>query len=271
MLRASGDRVPTALSIAGSDPSGGAGVQADLRTFTAIGVFGMAVVTALTAQNTSGIRSVDPVGSAIVCRQLDAVLEDVRPDAVKIGMLSSSENAHAVADVLSERETGPIVLDPVIRASSGTSLLSDEGILAGLFDRLLPMASLVTPNLEEASLLTGDRVSTLEDMERAARVIHRQGSRHVLVTGGHLAGERTVDVFFDGSRIRHLAESRIPGPSPHGTGCVLSSAIAAHLALGESVESATEHGVAFVRMAIRRAGAIGSGSPVLVLQPKTAL
>ncbi len=269
MPGAPGSGVSTALTVAGSDPSGGAGVQADLRTFAAIGVFGMGVVTALTVQNTTGVRRIDPVDPAVVAAQLDAVLADVRPHAVKIGMLSTAGNVHAVAAALAERHAGPIVLDPVVRSSSGAQLLSGEGVDC-LLNRLLPMASIVTPNLDEAACLTGVPVRTVKDMERAARALHARGAPHVLITGGHLPGERIVDVFFDGSRIAHLAGGRIAGPSPHGTGCVLSSAIAAHLALGESVDSAAQRGVRFVRIAIRRAAAIGGGAPVLVLQPKTA-
>lgn len=269
MPGASGDRVSTALAISGSDPAGGAGVQADLRTFASIGVFGMGVVTALTVQNTSGVGAVAPVDSTLVAAQLDAVLSDVVPDAVKIGMLSTAENVRAVADRLAQRDRTPIVLDPIIRSSSGAELLSSEGVDV-LLDRLLPLVSIITPNLDEAARLTGAPVHTVGDMERAAAVLHSRGARHVLVTGGHLRGETIVDVFSDGSRISHFAGERIAGPSPHGTGCVLSSGIAAHLALGESVDRAVERGVGFVRIAIREAAAIGRGAPVLVLQPKTA-
>jgi hydroxymethylpyrimidine/phosphomethylpyrimidine kinase len=229
----------------------------------------MGVVTALTAQNTSRVQGVDPVDSALVSAQIEALLADVHPHAIKIGMLSSRGNVHAVADTLAGRYAGPIVLDPVVRASSGAPLLSAEGI-DSLLDRLLPLATIVTPNLDEAARLTGVEVHTVGDMERAAEALHSRGARHALITGGHLRGETLVDVFFDGARIAHLSGCRVPGPSPHGTGCVLSSAIAAHLALGDAVDSAVARGIDFVRMAIRNAAAIGGGQPVLVLQPKTA-
>lgn len=250
--------IHTALTIAGSDPSGGAGIQADLKTFSALKVYGMAVVAALTAQNTLGVRAVMEIPAEFVGSQLDAILTDIPPTAIKTGMLGSAAVVEVVAKQLRGQGIAHIVVDPVMISSSGTSLLQPEAIEV-LKRQLLPLAEVVTPNLAEASRLAGLEVQSLLEMETAARRIHEMGARNVLVKGGHLAGD-AVDVFFDGRAIVQLRSERVPGADLHGTGCVLSSAIAAHLALGKPLPDAVSLGKTFVTESIRRGLRLGRGS-----------
>jgi hydroxymethylpyrimidine/phosphomethylpyrimidine kinase len=250
--------VPLALTVAGSDSSGGAGIQADLKTFSALKVYGMSVITALTAQNTTGVTAVMEVDADFVALQFDTVMTDLPTNAVKTGMLSSSSIIETVAAKLREYGTTDLVVDPVMVAKSGAALLHADAIGA-LRTALLPLALIVTPNTEEAGVLTGSPVETIGDMQEAARRIYAMGSRNVLIKGGHLEGD-AVDVFFDGSQFVHLRERRIATRDSHGTGCVLSAAITAGLARGQSASEAVRLGKVFVTEAIRRGLRLGSGN-----------
>jgi hydroxymethylpyrimidine kinase/phosphomethylpyrimidine kinase len=250
--------IHTALTIAGSDPSGGAGIQADLKTFSALKVYGMAVVAALTAQNTQGVRAIMEIPAEFVGSQLDAVLMDIPPIAVKTGMLGSAAVVEVVALRLRAQRIHHVVVDPVMVSSSGTSLLQPEGIEI-LKRELLPLAELITPNLAEASQLAGMDVNNLPDMERAARRIHDMGARGVLVKGGHLEGD-AVDLFFDGRTAVRLQSERLPAADLHGTGCVLSAAVAAYLALGHSLPDSVSLAKIFVTASIRGSLRLGKGS-----------
>jgi hydroxymethylpyrimidine/phosphomethylpyrimidine kinase len=250
--------VPKAFTIAGSDPSGGAGVQADLKTFSALRVYGMAVIAALTAQSTVGVASVMPVPAEVLKGQLDTVLSDIQPDATKTGMLSTAANVELVAAKVREYGLTKLVVDPVMLSTSGALLLEPDAQL--LFRKeLLPLALLITPNLDEARALTGRPVSTVDDMEEAALQIHSMGARNVLVKGGHLEGDST-DVFFDGKQFFQLRSERIHNRHTHGTGCVFSAAITAYLALGKDLEAAVREGKQFVTAAIRGGLALGRGN-----------
>jgi len=222
----------TAITIAGFDPSGWAGVAADMKAFEDAGVRGLAAVTALTAQNTKGVTGVFPVRAAFLMRQVETLLQEFSPGAVKVGMLGTSENVSALLRLVKSGRLRNVVLDPVFLSTSGFPLLDNAGIR--LIERLLPFVTLVTPNIDEASFLAGIKIRGLEDMEEAARRIHGKGAKNVLVKGGHLEGE-IADVLFDGGRLHRFRSSRIKGRREifHGTGCILSSSIAAFLAMGE--------------------------------------
>jgi len=250
------------LTIAGSDCGGGAGIQADLKTFAANGCYGMSVITALTAQNTQGVTGIHPVPVEFVERQLDAVLGDIGADAVKIGMLYSAELIAAVAGKLRAYGVQRIVADPVMVAQSGDKLLQDDAVEA-LKTHLFPLAEIITPNLPEAAVLLGREVAGAADMETAAADLLQWSSRHVLVKGGHLDGDASEDVLVSAGSpgAERFGDERIQTRNTHGTGCTLSSAIAAHLAKGESVTEAVGHAKEYIRRAIR-AGAgyrIGHG------------
>jgi hydroxymethylpyrimidine/phosphomethylpyrimidine kinase len=249
--------VRTALTIAGSDSGGGAGIQADLKTFSALGVFGMSAVTAITAQNTLGVTAVHEIPAEIVAAQIDAVVTDIGVDAAKTGMISNSEIIRGVAAKVREHGISTLVVDPVMVATSGDRLLREDAVEA-LRTELLPLATVVTPNLPEAAVLTGREVSSLEGMREAARAIVGLGVRSVLVKGGHLDGD-AVDLFYDGSAFTELPGRRIQTTSTHGTGCTLASAIAALLARGEPLESAIGNAKVYVTAAIERAYPIGHG------------
>ncbi len=232
------------LSIAGSDPSGGAGIQADIKTFASLGCYGMAAITALTAQNTNGVRGVHAPPAAFVAAQIDAIFEDVRVDAVKIGMLADAEIAGAVAAALERHRPRHIVLDPVMVATSGHALLTPDAI-AIIKDRLLPLSTIVTPNLPEAALLLdAPEPRDLDEMREAARQLQRLGAAAVWSKGGHLSGPESNDLLWDGMTERHLTAPRIATRNTHGTGCTLSSAIAAllpRLPLAEAVVEAKRY------------------------------
>jgi len=251
--------IHSSLTIAGSDPSGGAGIQADLKTFSSLNVYGMSVIAALTAQNTLGVRDVMPVTADFVGAQLDAIMADIVPDTVKTGMLGVSSVVEVVAQRLRKYSVTKLVVDPVLVSSSGTHLLDHAGE-ASLKRTLLPLALLVTPNLTEAAVLTGLDVVDTASMEEAARRLHRMGARNVLVKGGHLDGDTAIDVFFDGSKVERLSSPRIFTSDSHGTGCVLSAAITAYLSRGLSVYDAAVNGKAFVTEAIRTSLRLGKGS-----------
>ena len=249
--------VSRALTIAGSDSGGGAGIQADLKTFSALGVFGMTAITALTAQNTTGVAAIVEMAPQFVRQQIDAVVSDIGVDAAKTGMLSSEPIIEAVADAIRRHRITQLVVDPVMIAKSGAPLLRPEA--QGALRRiLLPLALVVTPNLHEAKELVGRDVSTLEAMEEAARAIHALGPRYVVVKGGHLGGD-AVDILFDGSRSERLAAPRIETRHTHGTGCVFSAAITAHLARSVPVGAAVRQAKAFITAAIREALPLGRG------------
>ncbi len=245
------------LTIAGSDSSGGAGVQADLKTITLLGAYGASVITALTAQNTLGVQAIHNPPPEFVAQQIDSVLSDIRFDAAKTGMLSTAAIVEAVADRLAAAALPDIVVDPVMVAKGGARLLAPDAE-AALIERVLPLASLVTPNLPEAEALTRRRVASVDDMKQAAARICGMGPQAVLVKGGHLAGD-AVDVLFDGERFELFPGERIPSRHTHGTGCTYSAAIAALLAQGMELAAAVAEAKRFVAEGIRLAEPIGSG------------
>ena len=249
--------IPKALTIAGSDSGGGAGIQADLKTFSAFRVFGMSVITAVTAQNSVGVQGVENLPPAFVARQLRSVLEDFGADAAKCGMLSTAPIIEAVATELASRRIEKLVVDPVMVAKSGDQLLQPEA-RAALADRILPLALLVTPNLPEAEVLAGIRVAEPEDMEEAARRIHQMGPRYVLVKGGHLKGDAT-DLLWNGRDFTRFSTPRIDSQNTHGTGCTFSAAIAAGLARGQALGDAIRSAKAYVTRAIREGFRAGRG------------
>jgi hydroxymethylpyrimidine/phosphomethylpyrimidine kinase len=248
----------TALTIAGSDPSGGAGIQGDLKTFSAHGVYGMAVITALTVQNTVGVRDAFDVPPDLVRAQLDAVLDDIPVGAAKTGMLSVPETIEAVASVLGDRRLPFLVVDPVMVATSGDALLRDDAVEV-LVARLFPLATLITPNVPEAERLTGLEITTVGGMRAAAEALVRRGARGVLVKGGHLEGDRVVDLLHCDGAFHEFGAPRLATPHTHGTGCALAAAIAAHLSRGASLPDAVARARAFVRRGIERAVVLGGG------------
>ena len=250
---------PIALTIAGSDSGGGAGIQADLKTFEAFGVFGTSAITAVTAQNTVGVMRAEILDAALVVEQIEAVAADLRPAALKTGMLGNASIVRAVGDAVSRLDLRPLVVDPVMVATSGDRLL-DADAVAVVRDALLPRCEVVTPNLPETELLTGERVRTREEMRRAARRLVELGAGAALVKGGHLEGETVVDVFWDGTTETVLEHDRLPGANTHGTGCTLSAAIVAGLALSGDLQSAVADAIDYTRRAIAGAPGIGSGN-----------
>lgn len=249
-------KVPVALTIAGSDSGGGAGIQADLRTFAALGVHGATAIACLTAQNPARVLDVEPCRARILRRQLEAVFQEIRPSAIKTGMLLSPENIRVVSNFLKNKRI-PLVVDPVMVSTSGTSLLR-PGALKVLKEILLPLATLVTPNLSEAEILSGCKITRIEDMDAAARKIHSQFGCAVLVKGGHLRGaRRATDIFFDGKFRLALSAPFVKGVRTHGTGCVYSAAICAELALGRDLRTACGDGKRFITRAIQKSYRIG--------------
>ena len=249
--------IPKALTIAGSDSGGGAGIQADLKTFSAFRVFGMSVLTAVTAQNSLGVQGVENLPPAFVAQQLRSVLDDFGTDAAKCGMLSTAGIIDAIADVLADHRIEKLVVDPVMVAKSGDPLLQADARTA-LADRILPLALVVTPNLPEAEVLAGMRVVEPEDMEEAARRIHVMGPRYVLVKGGHLKGDAT-DLLWNGREFTRFTAARVDSANTHGTGCTFSAAIAAGLARGQALGDAIRSAKAYVTRAIREGFKAGHG------------
>jgi hydroxymethylpyrimidine/phosphomethylpyrimidine kinase len=248
----------TVLIIAGSDSSAGAGIQADLKTCAALGVYGTTAITALTAQNTKGVTGIHEVPAEFVAAQIDAVVEDIRPDAVKVGMLANAAIIEAVAAKIKEHALPFVVVDPVMVARSGDRLLREDAVRA-LRELLLPLADVVTPNIQEAEDLTGHPVRTDEEVRAAAREIQSLGARNAVIKGGHRGGEAAVDVLFDGRAFHEFAAPRIETRNTHGTGCTFASAIAAFLARQESVPEAVQHAKDYLTEALRRAEPIGHG------------
>lgn len=246
------------LTIAGSDSGGGAGIQADLKTFAAHGVYGMSVVTAVTAQNTCEIKAVQDMSPDIIAKQLDAVFEDIGADAVKIGMVSRIESIKVIVDRLKKYKPRNIVLDTVMVSKSGCFLLKPEAEET-MIQELIPLAFMVTPNIPEAERIAGININSVADMKKAAEIIHKLGAEYVLVKGGHLEGEPS-EVLFDGEKSFVLDGKRIDTKNTHGTGCTLSSAIAANLALGLSAKEAVVNAKEYLTEAIRQSLSIGSGA-----------
>ena len=253
-----GGRPPVVLTVAGSDSGGGAGIQADLKTFHQWGVYGASAVTAVTAQNTLGVQKVHAVPPSIVAAQIASVADDFSVRAVKTGMLANAETVRAVAAALRERNPSDYVLDPVVVATSGDRLLDPDAV-AVVMDELVPLATLVTPNWPEAAVLTGVEDRSPAGMEQAARILAEAGADAVLVKGGHAGGDDVVDVFWDGRSSRVLRGPRIRTRHTHGTGCALSAAVAAGVALGRPLAEAVEAAVAWVRRAIAEAPGLGAG------------
>jgi hydroxymethylpyrimidine/phosphomethylpyrimidine kinase len=250
--------VRIALTIAGSDSGGGAGIQADLKTFHQFGVFGTSVVCAVTAQNTLGVRAWEPLPATLVAAQIDALADDLPPHAVKTGMLGTAALVETVADGLVRHRLPNYVLDPVMVASSGDRLL-DQDAERLVARRLVPLASLITPNLAEAQILVEEEIRTPEQMERAGRALVRQGAQVALVKGGHLEGDEVVDVLVSARGVHRFTHARLDTTSTHGTGCTLSAAIAAGLALGRPLAAAVEDALGFVHRAIAAAPGLGKG------------
>ena len=248
-----------ALTIAGSDSGGGAGIQADLKTFQRFGIFGTSAITAITAQNTLGVSRWEPVSADLVRAQIDAIAEDLMPAAVKTGMLANTAIASIVAASIRDHAFRNYVLDPVMVATSGDTLLERDAIDV-MRSELIPQASLVTPNLHEAAILTGEKIEDEDGMARAAETIVREmGAQAVLIKGGHLdAGDRVVDILYDGD-VRAFRGKRFESTNTHGTGCTLSAAIAAQLANGESMHAAVRRAIDYVHNAIATAPGLGSG------------
>ena len=254
-------RRPTALTIAGSDSSGGAGVQADLKTMAAFGVHGTSAITSITAQNTLGVTESMHLPPELVAAQIDAIMDDLGADATKTGMLATTEIIEAVAERIARHCVGTLVVDPVMVATSGARLIEDEA-LSAMKDSLLPLALVVTPNVPEAEALSAVDITSDAAIESAARAIHGLGARFVLIKGGHLEGDAT-DLLFDGTDFARFTSRRIGERKVHGTGCTLSAAIVAGLARGLGVHDAVVLAKSFITRAIGSAFALGSGSDFL--------
>jgi hydroxymethylpyrimidine/phosphomethylpyrimidine kinase len=247
-----------ALTIAGSDSGGGAGIQADLKTFQQFGVFGTSAIVALTAQNTLGVRAVEPVREAMVAAQLTALAEDLPPDALKTGMLAEASLVRLVAKAIRENGWGPLVVDPVMVSTSGHRLLSQEAESVVRLV-LLPLAAVVTPNLDEASILTGRTVRDVAGMEQAGQALLEAGAAAALIKGGHLEGDELTDLLVEPGGTTRFHRTRIATTSTHGTGCTLSAGITAGLALGRDLQTAVADALDYVHRAIQAAPGLGSG------------
>ena len=247
---------PVALSIGGFDPSGGAGVLADLKTFAAHDCYGAAVLTAITAQNTREVRKVNAIDAGLVRLQIETLLDDVHVAGIKVGLLGSRKSLEAVAECLAARKNLPIVVDPVFRAPNGADAVSQQEL--ELFKRLLfPLAQVLTPSAEEAGRLLGIDVVTLDDMKGAAKLLHEQGVPHVVIAGGHL--EKPADVYYEGQEIEVFSGNRIESQTTHGTSCTFSSAVLANMVNGKAVKESVVLAKAYVSQAIARGYPIGSG------------
>lgn len=249
---------PKALTIAGSDSGGGAGIQADLKTFAAFGVYGTTVITAVTAQNTLGVRAIQEIDLSVIAGQIDAVMSDIGADAVKTGMLSSAEIIETVASGIRRHGIKNLVVDPVMVAASGDRLLREDAI-GELKSALLPLALVVTPNIPEAEVLVGGSLSGTDEIRDAARAIAGMGAGNVIIKGGHMEGPESADLLYDGAEFREFSAPRIDTNNTHGSGCTFSSAIASGLAKGKSVGDATADAKKYVTEAIRCAYPIGAG------------
>jgi len=260
-----------ALTIAGSDSGGGAGIQADLKTFAAFRVYGMSVITSVTAQNTLGVKGVFDISADLVTKQIEAVVEDIGADAVKTGMLSNKSIIEAVASCIGNYHLDLLVIDPVMVSKSGYPLLQEDA-RETIVERLLPLAYLVTPNVFEAEIISGMGIKNISDAEKAAALILEKGARNVLVKGGHLATEQAVDILLDGKQCHYYESERIRTQNTHGTGCTLSAAITAGLARGLDIRRAIKVAKEYVHRAICEApDDIGNGYGPLFHYIKPAL
>jgi len=250
--------VAKALTIAGSDSGGGAGIQADIKTFQELHVYGMSAITAITAQNTLGVQGVFPLSIEAVTEQIKSIAEDLRPDAIKTGMLFSSELIDAVAEAIKNANWEKLVVDPVMVAKGGAPLLQDQAIVA-LKTKLIPLAFCITPNIPEAEVIVGYSIKTLDDRKRAAKDIHELGAKHVVIKGGHSEENDVIDLLFDGEDYILLSSPRKITQHTHGTGCTFAAAITAELAKGKSIKEAVEVAKAFIQAAIEDNLGIGSG------------
>jgi len=249
------------LTIAGSDSGGGAGIQADLKTFAALGCYGMSAITALTAQNTQGVTAIHGVPPDMLAAQIDAVLSDIGAQAVKIGMLHAPDIVHTVAAAIDRHAITQVVLDPVMVSATGAALIEPPAVQAIVAD-LFPRASLITPNLDEAALLLGRPIASVADLAPAAQALLGLGARAVLLKGGHLPGEQVLDVLAIAGQPLLLRDARIATPNLHGAGCTLSSAIAAQLALGLDLPAAVQAARAYVRQALAAGAKVRTGQGV---------
>lgn len=249
-------RVPT-LTIASSDSSGGAGIQADLKTFSALGTYGMSVIVAITAQNTQGVNGIEPLSVDIIEKQMDAVFTDIFPKAVKIGMVYSSEIIEKVAEGLEKYKPEYIVLDPVMISKSNCALLKPDD-MNSLIKKLVPLSYILTPNVPEAEEITGMKINGVEDMKKAGQIILNMGAKYVLIKGGHLEGDAT-DVLMGKDTLEIYNSQRYDRKNTHGTGCTLSSAIASHLALGYDIKEAIRLSKIYITEAIEHSFDIGKG------------
>lgn len=254
-------KIRKAIAIAGSDPCAGAGLQADLRVFASLGVYGMAAPTAITIQNTRGVKEIIPMPLGSVRKQLKTLLEDVKIDAVKAGMLLTKENVLAVEEAVKKYKIKRFVLDPIIKSSTGVELLQNDALLL-LKKRLFPLAMIITPNINEAEILTGIKIKDEGDVRLAAKMLYKMAPKYVLIKGGHLKGEAN-DFLYDGKKFKIFKGERVKGIKLHGTGCVFSAAITAYLAKGLSVEKAVGEAKKFINTAIKKSAAIGKGRRVL--------
>jgi len=249
--------VRKALTIAGSDSGGGAGIQADLKTFAALGVYGTSAITAITAQNTVGVTRVFALNPTLVGAQIDAIMDDIGAHALKTGMLANAAIIETVANRIRQRRLKNVVVDPVMVATSG-DLLIKKNAVAALRALLMPLAAVATPNIPEAEELTGLRLRCPEDIEEAARQIVAMGAKAVVIKGGHLKGP-AIDLFFDGEKFVALSAPRVRTKNTHGTGCTFSAAIAAYLAQGENLETAVRAAKRYITAAIRAGFSVGAG------------
>ena len=252
------DRPPIALTVAGSDSGGGAGIQADLKTFGALGCYGASVIVAVTAQNTLGVLDACELPISNIAAQIDAVANDLHPDVVKTGMLSSAEIVTLVADKFNEHKMGPIVVDPVMVSETGAQLIAPEAVRL-IVERLIPIADVVTPNAYEAEALTGVKVTRLEDLYTAARAMLELGANCVIVKGGHIEGNAAIDLLLDDGGFQEFSAQRVDTANTHGTGCTFASALAAQLAFGMDVRKAADSAKRYVTDSIINSFPVGSG------------
>lgn len=248
----------TALTIAGSDSSGGAGIQADLKTFAAHQVHGLCVITAITAQNTRGVVHVAETPKDSVEKQIEAVFDDIQVDSVKIGMVCNKDIIESIVSSLSKYTLPPVILDPVMISTTGRRLLSEDAVVI-LKDKLIPLCTLITPNIQEAEYLTNSVINCIEDMETACKKLYNLGIKNILIKGGHLE-DTACDVFYNGANFTHYNHRRIDNPNTHGTGCTLSSAIAANLSNGYTLNESINRSKSYITNAIRYGFSIGKGA-----------
>ncbi len=258
------ERPAVVLTIGGSDPTGGAGIQADLKTFQQLGVHGLSVITAVTVQNTTGVISTNPVSAELVRAQLDALASDINFDAIKIGMLTTAEVVRVVAEFISAQNV-PTVLDPIIASSNGVRFLEDDAIEI-LQNELLPLVTILTPNLTETERLTGLRMETDDSFIHASLLLHDMGAKAMLIKGGHASGDTSRDLFYDGLGIEWISAPRII-KQVHGTGCLLSSAIASYLAKGLTLRDSVLSAKEFITSMLEHAAPLGSGQEIFQYQP----